>query len=59
MAGVARPVDVLKAMMTHIKPELLEPVLVQGLPGEKCIGGLDRLADDIARKHKETGILPS
>ncbi len=49
--------DVLKAMMTHIKPELLEPVMVQGLPGEKCIGGLDRLADDIAGKHKEIGIL--
>ena len=51
--------DVLKAMMTHIKPELLEPVLVQGIPGEACIRGLDRLADDIARKHKEIGLLPS
>jgi flavorubredoxin len=52
-----KTIDVLKAMMTHIKPELLEPVLVQGQPGEKCIGDLDRLADDIARKHKEIGIL--
>ncbi len=50
--------DVLKAMMTHIKPELLEPVLIQGLPGEASIRCLDRLADDIARKHKEIGLLP-
>ena len=50
--------DVLKTMMTHIKPELLEPVLVQGLPREASTRGLDRLADDIARKHKEIGLLP-
>ena len=42
--------DVLKAMMTHIKPELLEPVMVQGLPGEKLVGGLDRLARRYCRK---------
>jgi len=52
-----KTIDVLKSMLTHVKPELLEPVLVQGLPGEACIQGLDRLADDIARKHKEIGIL--
>ena len=51
--------DVLKAMMTHIKPELLEPVFVRGSPGEQCIRDLDRLADDIAKKHKEAGLLPS
>lgn len=51
--------EVLKSMMTHIKPELLEPVLVQGLPGEASIRDLNRLADDIARKHKEIGLLPS
>jgi flavorubredoxin len=49
--------DVLKSMMTHIRPEQLKPVLVQGLPGEPCIKDLDRLADEIARKHKEIGIL--
>ncbi|MCX6698820.1 MAG: FprA family A-type flavoprotein [Methanomicrobiales archaeon] len=54
-----KTVDVLKAMLTHIKPEFLEPVLVQGLPGESCTKDLNRLADDIARKHKETGLLPS
>jgi len=49
--------DVMKSMMTHIRPEQLKPVLVQGLPGEPCIKDLDRLADEIARKHKEIGIL--
>lgn len=51
--------DVLKSMLTHIKPELLEPVMVRGLPGEACIRSLDRLADDIARKHREAGLLAS
>jgi len=54
-----RTADILKAMMTHIKPELLEPVLVQGLPCEASNRGLERLADDIARKHKEAGLIPS
>jgi len=53
-----KTIDMLKSMMTHIKPELLEPVLVRGLPGEECIKGLDRLADEIAQKHKEIGLLP-
>ena len=51
--------EVLKSMMTHIKPDLLEPVLVRGLPGEACMKELDRLADEIAQKHKETGLLPA
>ena len=53
-----KTIDMLKSMMTHIKPELLEPVLVRGSPGEECIKGLDRLADEIAQKHKEIGLLP-
>jgi len=51
--------DVLKSMMTHIKPDLLEPVMIRGLPGEACTRGLDRLADEIAQKHKEIGLLPT
>jgi flavorubredoxin len=44
-------------MLDHVKVEVLEPVMVKGLPDEKTLQALDRLADDIARKHKENNIL--
>jgi flavorubredoxin len=44
-------------MLDHVKVEVLEPVMVKGLPDEKTLAALDRLADDIARKHKENNIL--
>lgn len=51
-------VDILKGMFTHIKPEILEPVIVKGQPTEETMRSLDRLADDIIKKHTEIGILP-
>jgi flavorubredoxin len=44
-------------MLDHVKVEVLEPVMVKGLPDEKTFAALDRLADEIARKHKENNIL--
>jgi flavorubredoxin len=44
-------------MLDHLKVEVLEPVMVKGLPDEKTFQALDRLADDIARKHRENNIL--
>jgi flavorubredoxin len=44
-------------MLDHLKVEVLEPVMVKGLPDEKTLQALDRLADDIARKHQENNIL--
>jgi flavorubredoxin len=44
-------------MLDHVKVEVLEPVVVKGFPDEAAVGALNRLADDIARKHKEIGIL--
>ena len=44
-------------MLDHVRVEVLEPVMVKGLPDEKTLAALDRLADEIARKHKENNIL--
>jgi hypothetical protein len=35
---------------------VLEPVMVRGLPDEAAMRGLDRLADDILKKHQEIRI---
>ncbi len=49
--------ETLVKMLDHVKVEVLEPVMVRGLPDEKTLQALDRLADDIARKHRENNIL--
>ncbi len=54
--GGKAPETIVK-MLDHVKVEVLEPVMVKGLPDEKTLAALDRLADDIARKHKENKIV--
>lgn len=54
--GGKAPETIVK-MLDHLKVEVLEPVMVKGLPDEKTLAALDRLADDIARKHKENNIV--
>ncbi len=49
--------DVIVKMLDHVRVEVLEPVMAKGLPDEKTLQALDRLADDIVRKHKENNIL--
>jgi flavorubredoxin len=44
-------------MLDHVKVEGLEPVLVKGLPDEATMQALDRLADEILKKHKEINIV--
>jgi len=44
-------------MLTHVKVDLLEPVMVRGLPDEMTFKALDRLADTIVQKHKGIAIL--
>jgi len=43
-------------MMPKLKVELLEPVMVKGMPREADFAALDALADTIAEKHK--GLAP-
>ena len=38
-----------------VKPELLEPVYIRGPAQKPCV--IERLAEDIAKKHREIGIL--
>jgi len=52
-----RTVEVLKGMLTRIEPELLDPVYIKGAPGARDLKDLDNLADAIAKKHREFGIL--
>jgi flavorubredoxin len=52
-----KAVDIITKMIDHLKVELLEPVMVKGQPDEAAMRGLDRLADDILRKHKEINIV--
>jgi len=49
--------ETLVKMLDHVKVEVLEPVVIKGLPDEAAILAINRLADEIAKKHKEIGIL--
>lgn len=40
-------------MLTNLKVEVIEPVIIKGYPKEADFKALDRLADDILKKHKQ------
>ena len=44
-------------MLDHVKVEVLEPVVIKGAPDEAAMAALDRLADEILKKHKESNIV--
>jgi len=48
-----KTVETLVGMMGKLKVELLEPVMVKGMPREADFAALDALADTIAEKHKD------
>lgn len=47
----------LSDMIPNLKVEIIEPVVIKGFPKEDDFKALDRLADDILRKHKENNIV--
>jgi flavorubredoxin len=49
----SKTAETIVKMLDHVKVEVLEPVMVKGLPDEVTMKALDRLADDILKKHKE------
>ena len=51
----SRMVEQLTGMLPNLKLEILEPVVIKGVPKEADFGALDRLADEIMNKHKELG----
>lgn len=52
-----RMVEQIKGMLTNLKVELLEPVIVKGCPKEEDLKALDKLADEILKKHKEQNLI--
>ena len=49
-------IEQLTAMLPNLKVELIEPVLVKGVPKDADFAALDNLAEKILAKHKEIGI---
>jgi flavorubredoxin len=50
-------VDVAKAAMSNLKVEFLDPVICKGLPRPADFQALDKLADAVAGKHRELGLI--
>jgi len=47
-----RMVEQIAGMLTNVKVEILDPVIVKGLPKKEDFKALDRLADEILSKHR-------
>jgi len=52
-----RMVEQIKGMLSNLKVELLEPVIVRGFPKEENLKALDKLADEISDKHREHNLI--
>jgi len=52
-----KTVEQLTAMIPNLKVELIEPVMVKGLPRDEDYLALDGLADQILAKHQAAGIV--
>jgi flavorubredoxin len=52
-----RIVDVLGGLIAPLKAELLTPVLAKGAPRAEDMQAIDALADTIATRHREAGLL--
>ncbi len=52
-----KTVEMVIKMLDHVKVEVIEPVTVKGLPDESTFLALNRLADDILKKHRDSNIV--
>ncbi|HQA81483.1 MAG TPA: FprA family A-type flavoprotein, partial [Methanoregulaceae archaeon] len=52
-----KTVEALKGMLKHLSAEIIDPVYVKGAPDSACLRELEALADRIAAKHREAGLL--
>ena len=50
-------VEQVTGMLSNLKVEILEPVVVKGYPKEGDFKSLDRLADEILKMHKQQGLI--
>jgi len=53
----SKMVDQLKALISNLKVEVLEPVIAKGYPDTDDFARLDALAQAVLTKHKELGIV--
>ncbi len=53
----SRMVEQLAGMITSLKVEILDPVVVKGVPKEEDFIALDKLVDEIVNKHREHNII--
>ncbi len=52
-----RMLEQIKGMLTNLKIDVLEPVIIKGFPKEEDLKALDVLADNILKKNKEHNIV--
>ncbi len=52
-----RTVEILAGLIPNLKVEVIDPVLVKGAPKADDFKALENLADTIAAKHKEEGLV--
>jgi flavorubredoxin len=50
-------VETTAAMIPNLKVEIIPPVIIKGYPKEADFQSLDKLADTIAGKHKDAGLI--
>lgn len=53
----SRAQDQLSQMITNLKVEVISPIFIKGFPKEEDFKALDKLAEEIVKKHEEAGIL--
>lgn len=51
-----RMIEYIGGMLSNLKVELIEPVIVKGRPRAEDLKALDGLAEEIHKRHKELGI---
>jgi len=51
-----RMLEQIKGMLTNLKIDIIEPVIIKGFPRGEALKALDELADNILKKHKEYNI---
>ena len=52
-----RAVEQVADLIKSLKPEILPPVMIQGAPRPEDLAALDALANAIAEKHRDAGLL--
>jgi flavorubredoxin len=56
-AWAGKMVEQITGLIGNLKVEVIEPVVAKGLPRNADFDALDKLADKIAAKHKEIGLI--